>query len=142
MILTHRAALFARLYYSEALYAKYITGPEFVTLWLGAIITFQALLWLATFWSTSVLTLFTTTQASSVDEADLIKVQPIENSGSAEICRIEREIVRYWSTKYIAQLTRLDRWYPWKAECVLPISKETLPLQLRIPILQDKNICD
>ena len=56
----------------------------------GAIVTVQSLLWLMTFWNVNLRALFTAAPASTVDNAQLIKVVPVENAGSAEICPIER----------------------------------------------------
>ena len=52
----------------------------------GSIITAQSLLWLMTKWNINIETLFTATKAKSLDSAQLIKVIPEANAGSAEIC--------------------------------------------------------
>lgn len=88
-------AAFFRFYLSTSLYDRYISEQTFTFIWSGSIFTFQAVTWLATFWATNVRTLFTTVKAPSVKDADLITVFPVENAGSAEICKIIRETVRY-----------------------------------------------
>ncbi|ODQ66026.1 hypothetical protein NADFUDRAFT_70338 [Nadsonia fulvescens var. elongata DSM 6958] len=69
-------------------YDKYITGREWTTVFLGIIITFQSLLWLMTNWNVNIRAKFTTTVAANVETAELIKLHPVANSGSANICAI------------------------------------------------------
>ncbi|KAJ5760448.1 ATPase P-type K/Mg/Cd/Cu/Zn/Na/Ca/Na/H-transporter [Penicillium odoratum] len=73
-------------YLSEERYDIYIQGQEWTFVWAGSIITLQSLLWLMTKWNIDIKTLFTTTRASSIDTAKLIKVIPVTNAGIAEIC--------------------------------------------------------
>ncbi|KAI1918620.1 putative cation-transporting ATPase 1 [Ophidiomyces ophidiicola] len=82
---------FLAFYLSPERYDKYIQGSEWTFVWAGFIFTLQALLWLMTKWNVNVDALFTTTSAKSVDDAQLIKVLPIANAGSAEICRLIKE---------------------------------------------------
>lgn len=86
--------VFLRYYLSPDLYEKHIASEEWTFVWLATIITFQSLAWLCTHWSVNLQTLFTATRAKSVDDAELIKVLPIANAGSAEVCKIDRDQVR------------------------------------------------
>ncbi|KAL1870261.1 hypothetical protein VTK73DRAFT_2780 [Phialemonium thermophilum] len=85
--------VFLRYYLTPELYDTYIQAPEWTFVWLGTIITCQSLVWLCTHWSVNLKALFTARKASSVQEAELIKVIPIANAGSAEICKLVREKV-------------------------------------------------
>ncbi|KAK9855077.1 hypothetical protein MYU51_003491 [Penicillium brevicompactum] len=82
---------FFAFYLSPERYDTYIQGQEWTFVWAGSIITFQSLFWLMTKWNIDINTLFTTTRASSIDTAKLIKVVPITNAGSAEICTLLNE---------------------------------------------------
>lgn len=82
---------FFAFYLSPERYDTYIQGQEWTFVWSGSIITIQSLLWLMTKWSIDINTLFTTTRAKSIDTARLIKVVPITNAGSAEICSLVNE---------------------------------------------------
>ncbi|KAJ5094361.1 hypothetical protein N7456_010222 [Penicillium angulare] len=77
---------FFAFYLSEERYDTYIQGQEWTFVFAGSIITAQSLLWLMTKWNINIRTLFTSTRASSIDTARQIKVIPIVNAGSAEIC--------------------------------------------------------
>ena len=79
---------FFAVYLSPERYDTYIQGQEWTFVWAGSIITIQSLLWLMTKWNINLNTLFTTTTAKSIDTASLIKVIPITNAGSAEICTL------------------------------------------------------
>ncbi|KAI1497909.1 cation pump, Ca2+ pump [Biscogniauxia marginata] len=85
--------IFARYFYTPELYEKYIASSEWTFVWLATIITLQSLVWLSTNWSVNLKASFTATKAKNVQEAQLIKVIPIANAGSAEICTINREKV-------------------------------------------------
>lgn len=87
--------VFLRFYLSTDLYDKYIGAPEWTFVWLGTIITFQSLAWLSTKWSVNLRALFTATKSKSIDDAQLIKLIPISNAGAADICKIERDKVRF-----------------------------------------------
>lgn len=78
--------VFFAFYLSPERYDTYIQGQEWTFVFAGSIITVQSLLWLMTKWNINLNTLFTTTGAKSVETARLIKVIPITNAGSAEIC--------------------------------------------------------
>ncbi|GAB7354668.1 hypothetical protein MBLNU459_g5095t1 [Dothideomycetes sp. NU459] len=83
--------VFFSFYLSEESYAKHFGGQEWTFVWSGSIVTVQSLIWLTTFWNVNLQSLFTTKPATDVRTAGLIKVIPIENAGSADICKIERE---------------------------------------------------
>lgn len=53
----------------------------------------QSLTWLTTKWNVNIESLFTSTKAADVRSAKLIKVVPITNAGSAEICPLIRDTV-------------------------------------------------
>lgn len=79
---------------SNDLYEKYIQLPEYTFVWCGTIITVQSLVWLCTHWNVNLKSLFTSTTAKTVKDAKLIKVIPVANAGSADICELVRDNVR------------------------------------------------
>ncbi len=79
------------MYLSPERYDRYIHGSEWTFVWAGSIFTIQALTWLATKWNVNIEALFTSSRAKSVDNAQLIKVLPVTNAGSAEICKLIRD---------------------------------------------------
>lgn len=81
------------MYLSEERYNTYISGSEWTFVWAGSIITAQSLAWLTTQWNVNLNSLFTSTTAKDVRNAKLIKVIPITNAGSAEICPLLRDNV-------------------------------------------------
>jgi cation-transporting ATPase 13A1 len=83
--------IFLRIFLTADLYNEYIGGPEWTFVWCGTIITIQSLVWLSTNWNVNLKALFTTKPAKKVQEAWLIKVLPVANAGSAEICKIIRD---------------------------------------------------
>jgi cation-transporting ATPase 13A1 len=85
--------IFLRFYLTPDLYDKYIHAPEWTFVWVGTIITFQALVWLCTHWSVNLRALFTAQKVRSIEDAQLIKVIPIVNAGSADICKLVRDNV-------------------------------------------------
>jgi len=85
--------IFFRYYLSEDLYNKHIGGQEWTFVWCGTIITAQSLVWLSTNWNVNLKAVFTSTKATKVEDAKLIKVLPVANAGSAEICKIDRDNV-------------------------------------------------
>ena len=85
--------VFFAIYFSEEQYKTYIGGSEWTFVWAGSIITVQSLTWLTTKWNVSFDALFTTLSAKEVSSAELIKVIPVTNAGSAEICPLVRDIV-------------------------------------------------
>ncbi|KAH8882959.1 hypothetical protein GQ53DRAFT_847280 [Thozetella sp. PMI_491] len=85
--------IFLRYFLTPELYDKYIHAPEWTFVWVGSIITVQSLVWLCTHWSVNLNAVFTAKKARSVSEAQLIKVIPIANAGSAGICKLEQEKV-------------------------------------------------
>ena len=86
--------MFFAFYLSEERYNTYIDGSEWTFVWAGSIITLQSLAWLVTKWNVNLDALFTSTKAKDVSSARLIKVVPVTNAGSAEICKLERDTVR------------------------------------------------
>lgn len=82
---------FLAFYLSEERYTKYINGSEWTFVWAGSIISIQSLTWLSTKWNVNLESLFTSTTTSDVSSAKQIKVIPVTNSGSAEICPLIRD---------------------------------------------------
>lgn len=85
--------VFFAIYLSTEYYSKYIGGPEWTFVWAGSIITIQSLTWLTTKWNVNFDALFTTLSAKEVNSAQHIKVIPVTNAGSAEICPLIRDTV-------------------------------------------------
>lgn len=85
--------VFLRFYLTPHLYESHIGAPEWTFVWCGTIITLQSLVWLSTHWSVSLDARFRATKIKHVSDAQLIKVVPIANAGSAEICNIVRDKV-------------------------------------------------
>ncbi|KAI6087720.1 hypothetical protein F4821DRAFT_235759 [Hypoxylon rubiginosum] len=85
--------IFARFFYTPELYNKYIASSEWTFVWCGTIITLQSLVWLSTNWSVDLKGLFTAKKAKKIEDAELIKVIPIANAGTADICKLDRERV-------------------------------------------------
>src|ERR1700722_1294706 len=83
--------VFFSVYFSEDAYDTYIDGQEWTFVFSGTIITLQSLAWLTTKWNVNLDAAFTSRTAETVDEAELIKVIPVANAGSAAICKIIRE---------------------------------------------------
>ncbi|KAG4431015.1 hypothetical protein IFR05_013505 [Cadophora sp. M221] len=83
--------IFFRYYLSEDLYTKHIGAQEWTFVWCGTIITAQSLVWLCTHWNVNLRSLFTSTSAAKVEDAKLIKVIPITNAGSPDICEIVKD---------------------------------------------------
>lgn len=86
--------IFARYFYTPELYEKHIGSSEWTFVWVGSIITAQSLVWLSTNWSVNLKATFTATKAKKVEEAKLIKVIPVANAGSGEICELDHDKVR------------------------------------------------
>lgn len=82
--------IFFAFYLNEDLYDEYIDGQEWTFVWMASIITLQSLAWLSTKWNVNLETTFTTTKAYKVEEAKLIKIIPVINSGSPSICKLEK----------------------------------------------------
>lgn len=89
--------VFLRFYLSADLYDKHIGGQEWTFVWCGIITTVQTLVWLCTHWNVNLRALFTSISAKKVSEAKLIKVIPVTNAGSPEICEIVRDTVGSWN---------------------------------------------
>ncbi|KAH8694989.1 putative cation transporting ATPase [Talaromyces proteolyticus] len=84
--------VFFSIYLPSELYDTYIQGQEWTFVYSGSIITLQSLLWLMTKWSVDFNTLFRTTRSKSIDRAELIKVIPVANAGTAEICKLVKDV--------------------------------------------------
>lgn len=85
--------IFLRYYLTPDLYEEYIGAPEWTFVWCGTIITLQSLVWLSTHWSVALEARFKATRVDTVEDAQLIKVLPIANAGSGEICKLVRDKV-------------------------------------------------
>jgi len=83
--------VFFSVYLSEDSYDQYIDGQEWTFVFSGTIVTLQSLTWLSTNWNVNIAALFTSTVARNVESAGLIKVIPVANAGSADICKIEKD---------------------------------------------------
>lgn len=92
--------VFLRYYLSQELYDQYIGGEEWTFVWCAAIITVQSLFWLSTHWSVNLAARFKATKAKNIEDAQLIKVLPIANAGSGEICQLVRDKVLFPSPAY------------------------------------------
>lgn len=84
---------FLAFFLSPERYAKHIQSSEWTFVWVGSIVTVQALVWLTTHWNVNLRSAFTSTTARDVRTAQLIKVIPVANAGSAEICPLKRDNV-------------------------------------------------
>lgn len=71
-------------------YDEYLGASEWTTVFLGAIGSLQALLWLMPFWNVSIREAFETEPAASVETASQIKVVPAANAGSPDVCSLDR----------------------------------------------------
>ncbi|KAJ2894289.1 Manganese-transporting ATPase 1 [Zalerion maritima] len=83
--------IFLRYYYTPELYDVYIHSSEWTFVWIATIVTFQSLFWLSTHWSVTLKGLFTSTKAKTIDDAKTIKVIPVANAGTADICDLIRD---------------------------------------------------
>lgn len=83
--------IFLAIYLDQDRYDDYIDGQEWTFVWVATISCLQALAWLSTKWNVNLDTAFTCRAAENVDDASLIKIVPIVNSGAPAICKIERE---------------------------------------------------
>lgn len=84
---------FLSIYLPKDSYEKYLQSSEWTYVYLGSIVTIQALLWLSTHWSIKLRALFTSTKATRVEDAKSIRVMPVANAGSADICELVRDKV-------------------------------------------------
>lgn len=84
-------------------YDDYIGSEEWTFVYLGSLITLNALAWLCVHWSVKLEAAFTATKvystcnrlikAKSVAEATLVKVEPGPNQGKSEMCKLEHVTV-------------------------------------------------
>ncbi|KAI9934332.1 hypothetical protein ASPWEDRAFT_737444 [Aspergillus wentii DTO 134E9] len=112
---------FFAFYLSPERYDTYIQGQEWTFVFSGSIITVQSLLWLMTKWNINIETLFTTTNAKSLDSAQLIKVIPETNAGSAEICPLVYDTKGGKKTLSFLFQKRRFLFYP-ERKCFAPLS--------------------
>ncbi|EEH50085.2 ion-transporting P-type ATPase SPF1 [Paracoccidioides brasiliensis Pb18] len=113
--------VFFAVYLSPERYDTYIQGSEWTFVWAGTILTLQALVWLSTKWNVSIDALFTTSKAKSAHSAKLIKVMPVVNAGTAEICPLFRE--KYGGKDNISFLFQKRRFlYSPERKCFAPLS--------------------
>ncbi|KAF1992171.1 cation transporting ATPase [Aulographum hederae CBS 113979] len=113
--------VFFAVYLSPERYEKHLQSQEWTFVWSGAIITLQSLTWLTTKWNVDIRSLFTTTKAKHVRTATLIKVVPIANAGSPEICTLKRDNVGgKKSTSFLFQKRRFL--YDEQRACFAPLS--------------------
>ncbi len=68
--------IFLRYFLTPELYEKHIGAPEWTFVWVGSIITVQALVWLCTHWSVNLKGLFTASKANSVEECQADQGHP------------------------------------------------------------------
>lgn len=83
--------VFLRYYMSQDLYDKHLGAQEWTVVWCLAIGSVQSLVWLSTHWSVNVRAWFTASKAKSIEDAQMIKVLPIVNAGSGDICQLIRD---------------------------------------------------
>lgn len=131
--------IFLRYYLTTDLYDTYIGGPEWTFVWCGTIITAQSLVWLSTNWNVNLKALFTSVKAKTVADAKLIKVVPVANAGTSEICTIDRDNVRSTSPQKIRLLTQTADWR--QAKCLLPLSEAAIPLRCPEELLPASYLC-
>lgn len=101
--------MFFAVYLSQERYDRYIAGSEWTFVWAGSIITLQSLTWLTTKWNVNLDSLFTSTSVAEVSNARLIKVIPVTNAGSAEICPLIRDHVRTAMCSFKSVTNKLSR---------------------------------
>lgn len=121
--------IFLRYFLTPDLYDSHIGGPEWTFVWCGSIITLQSLVWLSTNWNVNLKALFTSVGAKTVADATLIKVLPVVNAGSSDICKIDRDNVRVPCTLDRLQFANPDTLGWREAKCFLPLSKTSIPLR-------------
>jgi cation-transporting ATPase 13A1 len=135
--------VFLRFYLSPELYDKHIGAPEWTFVWVGTIITVQALVWLCTHWSVNLNAAFTAKKARSIEDAVLIKVIPAANAGSAEICKLVRDKVRLCASCFAPppQPLETDGILGWRqGESIVPLPEAPLSLQPRDQVLQHPDV--
>lgn len=137
--------IFLRYYLTPDLYEKHIGASEWTFVWCGTIITAQSLVWLSTHWSVTLDARLTASKAQDIQDAQLIKVLPIANAGSGEICKLVRDKVclsgspKY--SRYRQQLTQLFSIGWWQDQHLIPIPETPFPLRPGYQILQQSPIC-
>lgn len=133
--------VFLRYYLTPDLYDAYIGAPEWTFVWCGTIITVQSLVWLSTHWSVGLDARFTASKAKNIQDAQLIKVIPIVNAGSAEISKLVRDKV---SVVKCVDWTRADPGVPglgWRQdESLLSLPETPIPVQSRPKVFQPAQV--
>jgi len=86
--------IFLSVYLNNDLYNKHIQAKEWTVVWTVAIGTVQLLTWLSTHWNVNLKARFIAKKARSIEDAQLIKVLPAANAGTADICELVRDKVR------------------------------------------------
>ena len=119
---------FFAVYLSEERYNTYIAGSEWTFVWAGSIVTLQSLTWLTTKWNVNIDSLFTSTTTKDVQSAKLIKVIPVTNAGSAEICRLIRDNVSALGSNDV-DVRLMVCSGGWEAEYIFLIPEAPIPLQ-------------
>lgn len=127
--------IFLRYFLTPELYEKHIGAPEWTFVWVGSIITVQSLVWLSTHWSVNLDAIFTAKAAKSIEDAKLIKVMPIANAGSAEICKLVRDKVG--DLEYCTRHQPTNHSYVgrWKDEHLFPFPEAPVSVQHRDQVL-------
>jgi cation-transporting ATPase 13A1 len=80
---------FFQIYYTQ--YDRYIGGQEWTFVYLGAIISLQALLLLMPHWNVNVDALFNYSKTDNLDEATYILIHTTPNNGASSITKISRD---------------------------------------------------
>lgn len=122
-----------RYIYTQELYDQYIAGPEWTFVWCGTVVTVQSLVWLCTHWNVNLKSLFTSVSAKTVQDAKLIKVIPIANSGSADICEIVRDTVSIFWRKSGNISLRSTGWR--QNEHLFPLPKTPISVRSRCKLI-------
>lgn len=111
---------FVAVWASPDSYKRYIGGQEWTFVYIAGITTVQSLLWLMTKWNVNLDARFTTITAKDVSTAELIKVIPVTNAGSAAICKIIREKSQDQENQSFLFQKRKFLYYPEK-KCFAPL---------------------
>ena len=121
--------VFARYFYTPELYEKHIGSSEWTFVWCATIITAQSLFWLSTHWSVNLQGTFTAVKANKVEDAKLIKVIPIANAGSGEICELHHDKVSFPNSTSCANLSDVPLYLLSSLNCCTHYS--IFPFQVR-----------
>lgn len=83
-------ATFAQVYMT--MYDKYIQGPEWTFVFLGAIISLNILVALMPAWNVNIAAKFNYSEVKTLEESSHILIYTTENNGSSDIVTIQREL--------------------------------------------------